>query len=171
MKELKWRIDWHLGVGRLDVHHKKILEVINELTVLADIKEYKGQPVNRADSVVSITAAKQLLNIQKSTKLVDELFLPLICDLKDEIIAYFSDLEVETELYVMDSHYHFYKKDLMMLMTDLKQYINHIREVGSFDSQCTQQMSLWFILHMRCLKKMLVNINQLQYSRQLLGAM
>lgn len=171
MTELKWRIGWHLGVGTLDSHHTKILKVINELTVLADIEEYKGQPVNIFDSVVNITDAKRHFNIKVSNTLVDELFLPLICDLKYKISAHFSGLEEETELHVMGSHYHFYKKDLMMLMTDLKQYINHIREKGSIDSQCAQQMRLWFILHMRCLNKMLFNLNQLQHSRQLLGAM
>ena len=171
MTELKWCVDWHLGINSLDSHHTKMLQVINEIIQLTDIKSDKNQPVNMFDTVVNITAAKQYFDIKRLNVLVDELFLPIICNLKNEILAYFSNLETAMEFHAMDSQYQFYKKDLIMLMTEIKFYINHVREENTLDSYSARQMKIWFMMHMRCLNKMILNLNQLQNSRQLLGAL
>lgn len=171
MTELKWCVDWHLGIGSLDSYHTKILHVINEIIQLTDSKPHNKQPVYIFESVIDITAAKQQFKIRRLNTLVDELLIPLIGDLKVEIMAHLNDLETATEFHGMDSKYQFYKKDLIMLITELKLYFSHIKEERIYDSHCAKQMRIWFMTYMRCLNKMLLNLNQLQQSRQLLGAL
>jgi len=156
MAELKWRIDWYLGVDTLDNHHTNVFKLINELLLLTDNKKQTGQSVKMFNPVVDIGTAQQHFNQKKINTLIDDLFFPLICDLKSEITKFLGILE-STDMQIMDSSYHLHKNDYMMLMAELKHYIRHVRDDGVLDSAGVQQIRTWFIMHMRCFKKMLGN--------------
>ena len=162
MTQLTWRRDWHLGIEALDKQHANIVSLINECAVLI---EYSKQSEHISEPVGDIAEAKQHFSNKKINTLIDDLFLPLICNLKSEIAVCFDTLESTDKKLTDNNNYHFYKKDYMMLMTELKQYIHFVRIDGVLDSVCVQQIRIWFIMHMRCLKRMTGSFSLLEQHR------